>query len=110
MVVDDAFLLHVSLFEVMNKTEVDVLATIRMTKEQNALVEDLIAWVGARLVGAQVRGGEERWCEGRNNSIDADHKIFITVQFSKLIPTFILFFIFILNACVIYGLCDVYTA
>ena len=55
MFVDDAFLLHVSLFEVMNKTEVDVLATIRMTKEQNALVEDLIAWVGARLVGAQVR-------------------------------------------------------
>ena len=39
----------------MNKTEVDVLATIRQTKEQNALVEDLIAWVGARLVGAQVR-------------------------------------------------------
>ena len=42
-----------SLFDAAN-AEDDVLATIRQAKEQNMLVEDLIAWAGERLASVQV--------------------------------------------------------
>lgn len=47
-----ALCLGPSLFEAAN-TQNDVLETIRHAKEQNMLIEDLIAWAETRLVGAQ---------------------------------------------------------